>query len=424
MNLRDYANLQRRHNQQLQFIEGQNRARQLEQMINPEPPSKAGDHIYLNVTVNHSPLVPKTLGAPYNTTILVSADEEQAEYNITKNIPILNKCSDYYASILRFSIPLDVVPLQIMSIVPNQANPNLTPYFVGISYGGTDYASQLIYIPPNNLTPPVQNLPTQIITPYYFTYNYGVLIRMINTALTAAFVASPIPAAIGGSALAPYIYLDPVTNLFTLVVQPYFTTLTAPLASVPIIYVNALLAPFIDSFQFKFIGFDSPTGHDYEFILNDYLLKPYYPPTYGLAPGVNPIIFYASTQEYSTLEYWTSIRKILVTSSSIPILNESVPTTNNTSDINALFPIISDFTLNIDQSAGTSRTIAYYLPTAEYRLVDMISDNPLQKIDLKFYWQDLQANLYPIYLSANQQIEVKLGFFRKSLYKNQQSIRG
>ena len=122
-------------------------------------------------------------------------------------------------------------------------------------------------------------------------------------------------------------------------------------------------------------------------------------------------------QEYSILgSNWTSLRKIIIATNTIPNTNEYVPTKGNSGVTNS-FPILTDFTPNFSQVGGETRSIAFYYPTSQYRLVDMISDQPLSKINIKIYWEDTAGNLYPLYISPSQQINLKLAFLRKSLYK-------
>ncbi len=404
------------------------------------------DNIYLNVVINHEGLTTTYPNGPTGTVVEVGAKDTNSEYDVTKTIPILDKCSDYYCSIVRFSIPLDTVPLMIMPIVPNQirmgvpphTDPNLTPLIIGIRFGGVNYSLNLEYVSRANpilFPPPEQDLPLQVITPYYFVFSYQVLIDMLNTALqqllinsgiAALLPAPPTPPLINPNQ--PFFFLDPDTNLISLVYPKYFANITSPLTTLPVIFINSLLKNYLDSFDFFFFQFDQPQGRDFDFVLVEPTPdKIYYPPNFVLpanataAPVQSPIIFYREEQEYSVLEYWSSLRKIIIATNTIPINTEYVPSPglglNGNGGSNVSFPIISDFIPNIDQSAGISRSIAFYLPQAQYRLVDMISDNPLQKIDLKLFWQDIAGNLYPLTVSAFQQSEIKLGFFRKSLYK-------
>lgn len=373
--------------------------------------TKDGDNIYLNVVFdNNSPVT-----APV---------AELAYYNVTKNIPILSKSSDYYCSVIRFDIPLNEVPLFIMPIIPNQANADKTPLIVGIEYLATDYSQNLIFTP-EILTEaiPVQNSTSQIITPYYYVYDYDLLVQMANRAVYDACVAAGNP---GGANNSPFFTFNPVTQLIELYVSQAFV------ASGANIYWNELFNNYFgQSFRTNYLG---ASDHAYEMVIvnatgniNSYApfivaasidpagATPQFP--YG---GTSPqaTAWYKFTQNFSTVSYWSSLRKIIIASNTIPILSEIVPShlSGSQSGITSSFPIITDFVPNIDQS-NQSRSIAYYYPTSQYRLVDMIGDGPLNKIDLQIYWQDKNGNMYPLYISPLQQASIKIAFIRKSLYK-------
>src|ERR1700759_2826868 len=143
---------------------------------------KENDNVYLNVVIQNTG-INDTTGTTNDADIV-------AEYNVTKTLPILDKCSQYYCSIIRFDIPLQSVPLFIMPIIPAssfinpQPNPNLSPLIIGIDYLGVDYPVNVLYIADNNLPVPTQNLVgQQVITEYYYGYTYEQLITMIKTAL-------------------------------------------------------------------------------------------------------------------------------------------------------------------------------------------------------------------------------------------------
>src|SRR5580693_4413640 len=156
------------------------------------------DNIYLNVVFNS------------NGSILTPA-----VYNITKTIPVADKPSDYYCSVIRFDIPLNAIPLFIMPIVANQSNANLTPMTIGISVGGTNFSQNVIYVSNElNQVAPVQNMPSQVITPYYYVFSFQNLIDSFNTALSLAFTAASAPGSVPG----PYLSFNPVTQLISLVV--------------------------------------------------------------------------------------------------------------------------------------------------------------------------------------------------------------
>lgn len=358
-----------------------------------------GDNIYVNISISPDFLNPSIIEIP-------------AEYKVTKTIPILSKCDDYYLSVIRFDVPLTDVPLFIMPIVPNQTlptNPNLTPLIIGITTGGIDYPQNIIYVSETGVPAPIQNQPTQVITLYYFVFEYQNLITAINKALSLAFIAS----GLGGNC--PYFYLNDATEELTLVADiATFAPIATPLNPNPIptatIFMNVLLQTYLSSFQVNFVG-PSAIGKDY--VMN--LVR------FGLDTNIPPFnIPIAATQkaipqEYSTLATWSSLRKIILVSNSIPINSEYTPTNN--SGISSTLPIISDFVPNIE-FPGQSRSIAYYNPTSQYRLVDLKSSEALYNIDVKIYWQDLNQNVYPLLILKGQQASIKLAFLKKDLYKS------
>jgi hypothetical protein len=372
---------------------------------------KEPDNIYVNIFIDHSG----------KTT-----EPEIAEYNVTKTSPILGKASDFYCSVVRFDIPLNALPLFIMTVIPNQSNPNLTPFITGIRYNGVNKSQNLIYTPLTFSPPPVQNQPIQIITDYYFVYFYSTMLEMVNTALNLAYIAQGFDTIFGATVIPPYFFYDSNVQLIKLVIPSFFTKVTAPLTSIPTIYFNALLYEYFESFPVDTLSFVDPDGRDYELILTNAKniqayekFKTIYPPYSGTAPALQYIdpSYYVIAQEYNTTIYWISLRKLLLTTNTIPIVNEYVSNYNgNNGSNNPSLPILTDFVPGIE-FGSQSRSIAYYVPQSQYRLIDLLDDGPLNRIDIKVYWEDKSGNIFPLYISYFQEINIKLGFFKKSLYK-------
>jgi hypothetical protein len=399
------------------------------------------DNIYVNVVVDHpEPTYNTADGPPLQPAYYLTGQTPiNAEYNVTKTEVILDKASDYYCSVVRFTIPLDTTPLIICPIVPNQSNPNLTPLIIGIQYNGVRYPMNLVYISQSILQAPTQNQPLQVITPYYYMYTYQSFITMINIALGTAWTNSGLLAALPGY-MSPYFILDPTTSLISLIAPRHFASSSpiAPLVARPTIFMNTALSNYLDAFNLSFQGYDrSPINDDYYFILDTVTYprpdQAYYPGGVIVPPATDPAAalpaapyYYKYTQEYPVLEYWSSLRKIIITTNAVPVNNELAPTTDNQNTylnvnqngVNVSYPILSDFVPSIDGVAGTSRSIAYYIPTGQYRLIDLQSDSALQSIDLRIYWQDRDGNLYPLQISLYQQASIKLAFIRKDLYNN------
>jgi hypothetical protein len=375
-----------------------------------------------------------------------------AEFSITRVIPLINKCSDYYASIVRFTIPLSLIPILIMPIIPGTdlfaplpAVPrNITPFIIGIRFGGvtytqniatnnfggagtaTDYSPNIVYDPVELFDePPIfqTNPTTQIISGLYnYMYYYDTLINIVNVALAAAYVifAAANPAAPQAiAAVAPFFFFDPTTQLISLITHNSWATTTAQAfpdaPGTARVCMNLQLSTFLEGFKAIFIpppAIPVNPQNDMEIIVQNRGDNGYPTNTY---PAISTFIF--TRQDYPVVVSWSSLRKILITTNSIPIVTEAVPTGDRETGSASSMPIISDFVPQF-AAAGDSRTVAYYAPDAQYRLADLMRDGPLTTIDLKIYWQDKDDNVYPLDIPYLNEASIKVGFFKKSLYKS------
>lgn len=335
------------------------------------------------------------------------------EYNVTKTVPVLENASEYYATVVKFDIPLQSIPITIMPIIPNQANSNLSPLRIGIQdAAGTNFLQNVIYVPQNNFDVPSQlGSLEQVITPYYFIYSYQHMIEMINTALATAFTLS------GVAGTAPYFIYTPTTSLFSLIVSSTFNTSPGPR-----VIFNYPVYQFLDCFNVTGItpGYDINSLYYYNVfgMVNE---------SFGYAPfgnaPVSPPAFFKITQDCENTAGWNPIKKILFLTTALPITFEIVPANNATQDNSGVYSslnVITDFTPQI-QRPSDSKSVAYFAAQGYggVRLTDMVTNMPLYKIDIKIFWQDFANNLYPMIIPAFSQANVKLGFIRKSLYKKE-----
>jgi hypothetical protein len=359
-----------------------------------------------------------------NISFQPTYDDNEAvvlEYNTTKDTPILEKMSDYYMSVIRFDIPLAEVPITIFPIKPNQPNPNLSSLIIGINYNNVSYPINLIYEPQYDVAVfggvPVQNEDKQVVNEYYYIYQYENMILLINKALKTSYINSGLQALFPSYEIPKFVF-NSTSQLITLIVPKFFITLTAPAVSIPTINMNYNFYQYLDGFPFFEIDNNSPIGFDARFVLSDgavtnsdgYAI-------FGTLP-TNPPEYYEVKQSTSILQFWNPIKKILLTSDTIPVLKEYIQGTGKNSQTgNPSLPIVTDFT-PIVEKAGDGRSIAYYLPTSEYRKVDLISDLALTKISMRVYWEDIYGNINPLYIGSYQQASVKIVFLNKSMYKN------
>lgn len=330
-----------------------------------------------------------------------------ARYDVTKTNPIVNNVSEYYLSVIRFDIPLNAVPIFIFPVTPGSpaGATQPSPCIIGIRTGGVNFPTNLIYVPDQSVYPLVaQTDPNDmIITPAYFCYSYTKMLTAINTALATSYTAAGAP----GGAGAPYFYWDADSELVNLVVPNAFTAAGAT------IYFNEELMQFLDGWQTFFFGYNQAGGRDYEFILgttdNYTAPNPPFPANTRLYP-----------QDYNTTVFWQAVRKITIGTSGIPIVGEQVPIYTSgggqESGQTSIFPIVSDFVLNIE-NAKDARSVAYYNPPGQYRLADMKGQRDLRSLDFSLFWEDREGRLFPLTLSTGQSASLKVLIAKKSLYK-------
>lgn len=369
----------------------------------------SSDNIYYNIEINN---------------VLSSGTENSqvpAQYFENTSQSVLTDPSQYYLTIARFSVPGSAIPIFIMDIINNQANPNLTPYIFCLSYAGNDYPVNIIYYPLNNSSAPTTAIPAQQVNSnYYYVYSYDHMIQMINIALADSF--SQLKTANPGAppSRPPFFTYDAVTQLISLVVQNeyYYDGITPTID----IFLNAnLLNTYLESISAYFYGYNQPNGKDFKFIIdakynNGYTNgtnNKYYVPSDVPATLPHYLVY---TQEYSMIQYWNSFKNIVFISGTIAVQGEYIPQKKNPNSSSqgavSFRPILTDFQPDLE-TPGSGRTIMQYFPQGPYRLVDLVSTQPMNKIDISIYWQDKDDDLWPVYLNTNQSASVKLLFIRK-----------
>src|SRR5580693_4917793 len=236
------------------------------------------DNIYLNIVMTPPPL---------------STDEIVATYDQHLTRPVLDDCSKYYCSIIRFTIPLDNIPILIFPIDTTQTNALLSPLIIGINYLDVNYPENVAYQPVNSRGPPTPNASPpyftngQLTDYFYWIYSITSVINMFNTALMDAVTAAGL-----APDLSPMFSFDPVTELISLIVPANFLVTGAT------IYFNSLMQTFLSSFNLYYMGNGNPQGRDYDMVLNPL------PPD---SPVGGPYTF---TEDYVSINLWFTLRKI------------------------------------------------------------------------------------------------------------------
>lgn len=364
--------------------------------------SPSSDVIYYNVIIN-------------NTT----TNPIPANYSEQRTIPLLKNPSEYYISIIRFSVPGFSIPILVCPVT-NNTIPLTTPYKIKMTYGLLTSERSVIFYPRIN---PSSNPPVNPQDPYYFIYEYQQFIDMVNITLQTT-VNDLIALGAPPGLLAPYFIFNENTQLISLIVPTnpdYYSlsssdvntyTPTLPAGKVGI-YLNNDLFSYFQGIET--ISLDP----DYYWVIvknneNNYYQDPAAAPVY-------PPEYLEMKQQFNAINNWNSFSSLAFLSNSLPTLKEFTPGTNLTYNGNTqsganTVPILTDF-VPLLQNAGDQRSDFVYNPTGPYRLVNLLTNDPIYAVDIAVVWYDQYNRQYPIYLEPGQSISIKIMFVKKSAYK-------
>ena len=320
-----------------------------------------------------------------------------AEYSETRVEAIVDNPSDYYLSLVRWSLPAYNLPLNIMPIQSGSSTDS--EYSVTLEFNGDIQPINIQYISRNAVTPT-----TDQSSIYFWMFTYQHMVDLINTALDSAFSALAAPP-IGSTA--PYLIFNPESNLFSLIAQTTFYDLT--LATPIKIWFNSKLYELFNglpsNFPNEILQLD---GRDAQILVNDYHNNLYNEP---ISAPVFPPLFYEIKQNFKSISTWTAVKQIIFETQLIPINSEYTSVSNN-----SFKKILTDFE-PIKSSDQDVRTLLQYFPQGQYRLVDLVGTNPQYNIDLIASWLDIYGNVHKVSIPYLHQMTAKLLFVKRNLYK-------
>lgn len=347
--------------------------------VDPTP-----DNLYVNLSLNNQ--TPDSTGRATLSKVF------------TENI--LDNPSDYYCAVVKLEVPLQALPLMIF---PDPAVPGFDWRIGVVEYDKTTTVA----------SPWIQTIPfisengfnSIGSANYYWVYHYGQVSQMINAALSASYIAAGSP---GGDPVGPYVTFD--NGIFSFVLPQSFVN--APSAG------TGWSIAWNNNFNIYF-----PTWNVYlKNINNQPDLAEYTLITDQLSYDKSFIsgTDYLVPQEFSSVDYLNSLRKIVVVSNNLPARKEYIPASlaaNNQSTNSNADSVLIDLQVQLERETGQQRGILTYEADL-YRLVDLISNSPLQRINIELYWVDSLNNTYPVPVTRSDSVNIKLGFFKKSLFKN------
>lgn len=299
-----------------------------------------------------------------------------AQYSTTRSNAIVDKANDYYLTIARFEIPNNDIPLFIFKD---------NTYAVTMVNGGVSSKVYLQYV-----TPP-GNLPGAI-------YAVQTFLDSLNDAITTS-------CANVGILDVPKVYFSRTTQLQGIKFSDNANWLGGTTVGTWQMWMNWELFYFFQTMQVYFLGnFDPVDGRAYRI-----LVKNNYDGNYTLGTGYN------MTQETPLLSLYISILNLIIATTSLPVNAELISLKKG--DTSSTFNTIADFAPGQVADFSDNFTPYIYNP-AFYRLTDLVSGAPLNKLDFQVYYSDADGNVSPLYLLPSQKMTIKFAFIKKSLFNN------
>ena len=124
-----------------------------------------------------------------------------------------------------------------------------------------------------------------------------------------------------------------------------------------------------------------------------------------------------------------SLKRLVFVSISIPVevqysgapfnLNIIDPSTTSTifqqqSTIKTLTDFIIPYNTGTETSAGQQ---IYYLPTAEYRLIDLLGNSPLNQLNIQVLWRDKYGAYHQFFLEVGAAADILIMLRKKKFNK-------
>ena len=319
----------------------------------------------------------------YNAALFAPSDGKVVPASIsdTRSEPIVGKPEDFECSIIRFDIsanllPPIVVPMASLAIgpaVPSQLEATLR-------YLGVDYQQPLLF-------------GVVDVTTSGFVYAIDEMVNSLNAAYLAAYTALiAAVGAIAGITSPPIFAFDPKTQLISIYLEVGWA------ASGVEIWMNSQLYQYFVSFVADFFGYNNASGRDFRLrkTSSSAIALPAATFRIGYPSSINAIVnpMISMSQTAPSLASMNGVRSIYITTS-MPIDSEALPTSiapgQNANNSTNKEKIMSDFLVATEPETNPvqDRISVSYLPTAEYRMIQMRGTQPLYLIDLK-WWYTLQ----------------------------------
>jgi len=446
--------------------------------------SSSPDHLYLDLSI-------------INNDNTGSQPKTSLSFQESRTNPILHNPSNYFLSIARFEVDTPGVSLPIFIPLLNVDGVNCPDGYTNINgvtgQGGINQTAYTITMgnvigsPPTNtlsglfslnvlwspedktaplpknpqiLDPSGNTIPNSaftgqdITTGYYNCYSAKWWINCINNCLAAVYLG----AGGGDTNGAPFLTIDPLTNLISLYTPPGFAcqsisandiNVVSPAwvgqgSTPPVTYAmffNEPLYNLLSSLNSVYYGttFGNPAYYNTyitgatgqalasqrPYLFNYYIQPTTTPasPTFQSNIGTPPILFDITQSEYSPVPMWNPIQSIAFTSSLLPVVlsYDTLPVPYNTPAIqsnisygnnSSITNMLSD--IQVGLVSGTEyKPQVLYVPENEYRFVDLNGITPIHQASFSVSWKTKYNQVIPFRLGAQCGSNIKILFRRK-----------
>jgi len=344
-------------------------------------------HIYLNLSIHNDS----------------KTNDIKAFFQRTFDEIILEDPSQYEMSVIRFSLDgMDIPILNLRNFLQTGSSTN-TSLIIRFVYNNINYDLPVVWSPFG---------PTIDDERKYYLYDYDQLCSLMNT--TFQNLTTLVNSAGGSISQSPQISYNPQIQRFTLYAEKAVFS-DGIIGGVQIWFQQLLY----DLFQS--LPFNSFSSGGFIKLKIDRVLNPLSNTTVDNSKTIGIVDNWAMIQNYNTLSQQNTAQTIVI-QSDLPIINEYINSVGQSSQLGLTtiqLPIVSDFIIDPENGFEMFRTISY-VPTAEYRMIDMVNSSPLNKISLNFFWQDKQGILHPLDISPLRTISVKILFRRKGYHSGKQ----
>lgn len=342
-------------------------------------------------------------------------------FNETRNNSFVPKADDYFLSIVRFQLDTYSLPTFIADIQPQQANRDLMIHSITLEadVGGVITSTApffLQWIPSNKFTrlpnPPsaTSNGLQDNSTEYYFGNSFQYFCDLVNTQFSLAL--TNLIALTGGgaspftTATAPFLKWNSTTECAELYAENAFYNPTG--VNKINIYFNRPLFALMTSFKALRFGTSATLGRFYQILTNNYGTN---------TTTIGGKVYIVTPQEFSTISNWSPVASIVFTTGTIPIVpnqlsaplvyfeGQLVQTSNN--------PNFSNVLTDLATNDMVYKPNLIYVPSAQYRFIDLTTSQPITNIDVQCFWKDKQGTLRPFILLSGASASLKILFQKK-----------